>query len=78
MRGTVSNIIKLSQDKTLSLQLVFPITLVVKHPLGPVALQGLQMRKRSEPLQKKISFRDSLDTDSYFCLPDRLSISRLD
>lgn len=36
------------------------------------------MKKKSESLQKKISFRDSFDTDSYFFLPDRLSVTCLD
>lgn len=35
-------------------------------------------KKKSESQQKKISFRDSFDTDSYFCLPDRLSVTCLD
>lgn len=29
-------------------------------------------------MRKKVSFRDSFDTDSYFCLPDRLSVTCLD
>lgn len=50
-----------------------------KHPVGPLALQEQQMRKKiSEFLQKEISFRDSLDTDSYFSLPGRLSVTCLD
>lgn len=35
------------------------------------------MKKRSDSLQKKICFRDSFDTDSYSCLPDRLNVTCL-
>lgn len=79
LKWAFSNIIKLAQDKTLSLRLVFPYHAYGKtscRSCGPP--RAVDVKKRSEFLQKKIGFRDRIDTDSYFCLPDSSSVTCLD